>query len=358
MRFINKIFYKLSDIDSKVLMKDKLRTCLKLDIPLLVKVPDGYNVWAIDKELAKLTKQDIVLSERDYSQKIMLMHHLLGGEYLSRVDLPKVNTLFLGASTLVVGVEYLKVTESDMEKLLASESITTDQFGGVVVFDKKEQHFVLNESVPVSPFDFKLESNSNADHPIMQKIRNGVSNSRFVLCDKVISNNNSFNFPIGCELNLSVSVLEVVIRESDASKLVFDEEGYQLSTYHLEPEYHVSTALLELSRCGYELCVKNLPAGSGGRASYLSRNTKSFKTKGWYEAGAFLIKDGDGKNFNRVKEVFSHHWLPETKLSKTKVKAITENVLDELHSTIKTNETYIRSIELIIRPDKYKHVKT
>ncbi|WP_413284188.1 hypothetical protein [Vibrio sp. MA40-2] len=336
-------------------MKVKLQKCLDIGIPLLVKVPNGNNVWAIDKELDKLTKQDIVLSESDYSRKVMLMHHLLEGEYLSCVNPPKINTLLLGASTLVDGVEYLQLTESDTKKLLASENITTDQFKGVVAFDEKEQHFALNESIPVPPYDFKLRNNN--DHPIMQKIKSGMSNSHFVLCDKATRSNNDFNFPIGSELDLSVSVLEVVIRESDASTLVFNAEDYQLSAYHLEPEYHASTALLELSKCGYDLCVKNLSAGSGGRASYLSGHSKSFKAKGWYEAGAFLIKDRDGKNFNRVKEVYSHHWLPETKLSKAKVKAITENVLDELHDAIETNDAYIRSIELIIRPDKYKHVK-
>ncbi|MGF1826255.1 hypothetical protein L4D17_18530 [Vibrio splendidus] len=358
MRFINKVFYKLSDIDTKVSMKDKLQTCLKIDIPLLVKVPNGYNVWGIDKQLHKLKKQDVVLSVRDHSHKVRLMHYFLENEYIPLYHQPEIDTLFLGASTPIDGVEYLQVTESDTKKLLASENITSDQFKGVVVFDEKEQHFALNESIPVSPYDFKFESNACSDHPIMQKIRSGMSNSCFVLCDKA-KPDNDFNFPIGSVLNLSVSTLEVVIRESDASKLVFNEEDYQLSAYHLEPECHASTALLELSRCGYDLCVKNLPAGSGGRASYLSRHSKSFKTKGWYEAGAFLIKDKEGKNFNRVKEVYSHHWhwLSDTKFSKKKVQEIVRNVLDELHEVIDTNDTYIHAIELIIRPDKYKHVK-
>ncbi|MEZ8930494.1 hypothetical protein AB6E08_13030 [Vibrio sp. 10N.247.310.24] len=270
MRFINKVFYKLSDIDTKVSMKDKLKTCLELDIPLLVDVPNGYNVWGIDKQLDELTRQDVVLSESDYSKKIMLMHHLLEGEYLSRVNPPKINTLFLGASTLVAGVEYLQVTESDTKKLLASENITTDTFKGVVTFDDKEQRFALNESIPVSPYDFKLGSNTDNGHPIMQKIRNGMSNSRFVVCDKATRSNNDFNFPIGSELNLSVNLLEVVIRESDVSKLVFNDKDYQQSAYYLEPEYHASTALRELSNCGYTLYVKNTSVVSGGCSGYLS----------------------------------------------------------------------------------------
>ncbi|NAZ53743.1 hypothetical protein GL177_10305 [Vibrio toranzoniae] len=357
MRFINKVFYKLSDIDTKVSMKDKLKTCLELDIPLLVDVPNGYNVWSIDKQLDELTRQDVVLSESDYSKKIMLMHHLLEGEYLSRVNPPKINTLFLGASTLVAGVEYLQVTESDTKKLLASENITTDTFKGVVTFDDKEQRFALNESIPVSPYDFKLGSNTDNGHPIMQKIKNGMSNSRFVLCDKATRSNNDFNFPIGSELNLSVSLLEVVIRESDVSKLVFNDKDYQQSAYYLEPEYHASTALRELSNCGYALYVKNTSVVSGGCSGYLFRNFKSFKKKGEREAGAFLIKDKTGKNFNLVKEVYSHHWLSDTKLSKKNVQEIARNVLDELHEVLDTNDTYIHAIELIIRPDKYKKLK-
>ncbi|MEZ8251236.1 hypothetical protein CWO01_14705 [Vibrio splendidus] len=355
MRFINKVFYKLSGIDTKVSMKDKLQTCLKLDIPLLVKVPNGYNVWGIDKQLHKLKKQDVVLSVRDHSHKVRLMHYFLEEEYIPLYHQPEIDTLFLGASTLIDGVEYLQVTESDTEKLLASENITTDQFKGMVAFDQKEQHFALYESIPVSPYHFKLGSNN--DHSMMQKTKSGMSNSRFVLCDKATRSNNDFNFPIGSELDLSLSVLEVVIRESDASKLVFNKEDYQLSAYHLEPEYHASTALQELSNCGYTLYVKNVTVVSGGCSGYLFRNFKSFKKKGEREAGAFLIKDKTGKNFNRVKEVYSHHWLSDTKLSKKKVQETARNVIDELHEVLDTNDTYIHAIELIIRPDKYKKLK-
>lgn len=44
-------------------METKLKKCIDLDIPVLVKVPNGHEAWAMDVQLGKLTKEDVVLSE-------------------------------------------------------------------------------------------------------------------------------------------------------------------------------------------------------------------------------------------------------------------------------------------------------
>ena len=361
MRLINKFFYKLGDVDTKVPMKEKLQKCLELDIPVIIKVPGECNVWAIDHQLHKLTKKDIILSESDFCRKVRLINYFYNFENapFSSDDIPRINTSSISASTLIDNAEYVQLFSGDIKRLIASEDVKIDQFQGVVTIDASE--YMLKQSVPVSRYYFKLDcvDENKTIHSLYQKFKLSDANLNFVFCGKQVTSNNEFNFPIVWGegkwgiYSTSAIASECSILEEDVSKLVFNDIAYKKSPYHLESEYHASTAFLELSKAGFDLYVKKVAVVSGGNSGYLTRNFSNFKKKNLSEAGAFLIKK-EGANFKVLKGIYNNHWLPEKKLTKTKSQEITDNVLMDLDHLIKTNEAYTSSIEFIIRPDKYK----
>jgi hypothetical protein len=358
LRVSNKVFYKLGDVDTKIPMKDRLKKCLDLDIPILVKAPINYDVWAIDPQLDLLTKADVVQSESSFDEQIKLMQHFYPSvPSFKRHFSPKISTHSMMSSTKINDVEYLQLLNTDIEKLIVSEDISVVQFRCVGIIENDE--FTLQQSVPASLYRFKLDSfDTLTDESIAlelfdQKVKFKCDSLNFVFCAEEFINDGRFNFPIGNEQKLSVNALECYIKEGNVSQLVFDEADYIHSSYHLEPEYHASSSFLELSKAGYDLFVKKVPIVSGGNSGYLSRNHPSFKKKTWFDAGVFLIKS-EGSNFKIAKEIYTTFWLPEKKLTKKEVKAVVANVRIEIDEKMHTNEAYIHSIELIIRPDKYK----
>lgn len=344
-------------------MEAKMQKCIDLGIPVLVKVPVGYKTWAMDNQLDKLTEEDVVLSEKDRINQRYLIWHFFDDEQFNSCRKPSLDTSTLFASTHVADVENLQLHTHDVEKLRASEEVKVTEFKAVMAFDIAAEDFLLQESVPVSKYAFKLESfNDNPTVDMLyQKLKFTDVDLKFVLIAEGITSNNEFNFPIKHKAHMDVLASQCHIAEQDVSKLIFNDDDYEKCIYHLEPEYHVSTSLLELSKAGYELFVKNTPVISGGNSSYLRRKSPSFNNKNLSEGGAFWINPnprgrfkGKGCQFKVLKSIFDEFWLEECTLSKKKVQEVSERIITKLEQESEFNDDYIRAAEYIVRPDKYK----
>lgn len=344
-------------------METKLKKCIALDIPVLVKLPNGDEAWAMDVQLGKLTQEDVVLSESDRINQRRLIWHFYDDEQFDFYRKPALDTSTLFASTLVTGVDFLQLHTHDVEKLSASEEVRVTDFKAVMAFDEETEGFSIMETVPVSKYRFKLDSfnESPTVDLLYQKFKFTDVDLMFVLIGEGIAPYNEFNFPIKHKRHVEVVASECYISEQDVSKLVFADEEYRKSIYHLEPEYHVSTSFVELSKAGYELFVKNVPVVSGGNSSYLRRNFSCFNKKSLSEGGAFWINStprgrfkGKGCQFNVLKSIFDEFWLEESALSKKKAQEVSEKIIIKLEQESEFNDDYIKSAEFIIRPDKYK----
>ena len=365
LRFSNKIFYKLCDVDNKVAMKNKLQKCIELCVPVLIKVPCNFNIWAVDPQLDKLTKEDVILSENSIYNQVRLKHHLIGNDNFNRFSLPKLHTKYLLASESVNNVEFLHLSNIAIKKLIVSEEVTVSKFQGVVMNDGEGS--CLTNSRSLSRYQYWLDSfdECNTDRQVrelLNKIKYTCKNLNFILCENTLDNNGDIQFPLGNEEKIIVNVFDCYIREKDVSQLIFDEADYKKSHYHLEPEYHTSRALLELSKAGYDLFVKNVLVVTGGSSGYLRRNCKSLnKKKNLCEGGAFWVNSapggklkGKGCQFYLLKQIFEKYWSSPKSLTKKEVKDLSGKIIISLQKESEANADYIKAAEFIIRPDKYK----
>ncbi|MFG6245688.1 hypothetical protein ACF7Y4_09835 [Vibrio diabolicus] len=357
----NKQTYKLSDIDAQVLIVDKLRKCVELGIPVFVPLPSGFQVWAIDPQLESLTKSDVILSEPSILKKAQLIRHFVGEQEFDVFRQPNVITSNLCSSTLLSDVELLCLKTNDVEKLAASDRISVRSFAGVFMYDVEKKHHRLCESVPVPKYVFEVDGSHQANLAnIFSKFMTVGSELRFVLCLQNSTGCVKFNHPVEHIKTQDIFALEREILEQDVSKYLFNEAEYQSSVYHLEPEYHVSTAFVELSKAGFLAYVKRVPIVSGGVSSFIGRNCPSFKTNGSMQAGAALIatearcrSKHKGCLFPELKKVFDTHWVNKHQLKRVEAK---RNIVKVTHAleALGLSSYYVKEAEKIIRPDQYK----
>ncbi|WP_076418031.1 hypothetical protein [Colwellia sp. UCD-KL20] len=390
-RLANKCVYKLGDIDKKLPISLKLQRCIELDIPVLIKVPDAFNVWAIDVQLHKLTIDDIIQSEIHPADRGRLARYFYGDDTFTSIQPAITRPSSLYASTTVRDVEYIQLSTVDIEKLKVSESIGVSEFKGVFLFDKELNQLVLQSSIPVKTYNFNpLKKDKKTILDIIEHID---INLTFVLCDKKTPAINEFNFPLNDVVNHSAFATECYLEEKNVPKLIFNESEYKQSIYHLEPEYHSSLAFLAMSKAAFNFNVKGTSKDIDG--DYLCR-VHGF-SKSWGKCGAFLVntfnRAEDKFSFTTLKDLFQKHWVIEyskdvlaldktlkdkdsagnSKLSKTAKKVKSDKYKASLAKVIKarasevTNELevvygvpsgYASYVELIIRPDKLKNEKT
>ncbi|MDT0602545.1 hypothetical protein [Thalassotalea castellviae] len=390
-RLANKCVYKLGDIDKKLPISVKLQRCIALDIPVLIKVPDGFNVWAIDVQLHKLTIDDIIQSEKHPADRGRLARYFYGDDASTSIQpvITKPNSLY--ASTTVADVEYIQLPTVDIEKLKTSESIGISEFKGVFLFDKELNQLTLQSSVPVKTYNFNpLKKYKKTIFDINEYT--GI-NLTFVLCDKKTPAINEFNFPLNDVVNHPAFAKECYLEEKNIPKLIFNESEYKQSIYHLEPEYHISLAFLAMSKAAFNFNVKGTSKSIDG--DYLCK-VHGFSLS-WGKCGAYLVntfnRTENKFSFATLKELFQTHWITEyskdvlaldktlkdkdsagnSKLSKTAkkvksdkykaslakvIKARASKVTDELVGVYGVPSGYACYVELIIRPDKLKNEKT
>ena len=361
MRLSNKQTYKLSDIDAQVPIVDKLRKCVELGIPVFVPLPSSFQVWAIDPQLESLTKSDVILSEPNILKKAQLIRHFVGEQEFDVFRQPNVVTSNLCSSTLLSDVELLCLKTNDVEKLAASDRISVRSFAGVFMYDVEKKHHRLCESVPVPKYVFEVDGSDQANLAnIFSKFMTVGSELRFVLCPQNSTGSVKFNHPVEYIKTQDVFALECEILEQDVSKYLFNEAEYQSSVYHLEPEYHVSTNFVELSKAGFLLHVKSMPNVSGGVGGFIGRKCPSIKGKGAREASAFLIAPeprgrvkNKGCQFPSLKSVFDTHWGNQQRLKREEIKKKMEQVTRAFEG-LGFSEYYANEAEKIIRPDQYK----
>ena len=342
-------------------METKLKKCIDLDIPVLVKVPNGHEAWAMDVQLGKLTKEDVVLSENDrINQRHLIWHFFEDEKFAFYLRKPALDTSTLFASTSVPDVEFLQLHTHDVEKLSASEEVIVTDFIAVMAFDEAETCFLLQESVPVSKYKFKLDSFSESPliDALNEKIQFTGVDLNFVLVGEGITSDHEFNFPLKYKSHVETVASQCYIPEQEVSKLVFNDESYEKSVYHLEPEYHVSTSLLALSKAGFEINCKGVTPVSGGVSGYLNR-LYGFSPS-WSKSGAFLINPSskfevDTHLFTILKDVFKRYWLTPSPKSP---KEISDEVIASLEVDYGIPSHCSVNAELIIRPDKLKSKKT
>lgn len=360
MRLSNKKFYMLGDIDSDRAIADKLNKCHDLGISVFVKVPDGCNVWAIDPKLEQLTEADVVLSESALLKKSQLNRYFFRDQEFDPFGIPRINTSELYASTKLDDIELLELTSDDVKKLAASHEVSVNTFKGVFLFDG-EDDLNLCRSVPVSKYIFEVDESHNValENKFSVVKFTGVK-LKYVVCKHAASIEPKFNVPLDRIKIQNVVAQEGYILEADVSKLLFNQVDYEKSIYHLEPEYHVSSSFLELSKVGFKIYVKNDPTLSGGVSSFIGRQCHSFHTKPLRQAGAFLISPkptGRAKNkgcqFPYLKEIFDTYWQGALGLTGKEIKQRIEQVTSAIEE-LEINSTYAQAAEKIIRPDQYK----
>ncbi|NOH84102.1 hypothetical protein F0249_09785 [Vibrio sp. 03-59-1] len=350
----------LGDIDTDRAIADKLKKCHELGISVFVKVPDGCNVWAIDPKLDQLTEADVVLSDSALFKKSQLNRYFFGGQEFDPLGFPRINTSELYASTKLDDIELLELNPDDVKKLAASHEVSVNTFKGVFLFDG-EDDVNLCRSVPVSKYVFEVDESHNV------ALKNKLSVVKFTdvklkyaVCKQAASIEPKFNVPLDYIEIQNVVAQEGYILEADVSKLLFNQVDYEKSIYHLEPEYHVSSSFLELSKVGFKIYVKNDPTLSGGVTSFIGRQCHSFHTKPLREAGAFLISPkptGRAKNkgcqFPYLKEIFDTYWQGAGDLTGKEVKQRIVQVTNAI-KMLGISDHNIKGAEMIIRPDQYK----
>lgn len=391
VRLANKCVYKLGDIDKKLPISLKLQRCIDLDIPVLIKVPAAFNVWAIDVQLHKLTIDDIIQSEIHPADRGRLARYFYGDDASTSIQPVITKPSSLYASTTVGDVEYIQLSTVDIEKLKMSESIGVSEFKGVFLFDKELNQLALQSSVPVKTYDFNpLKKDKKTTFDIIE--HTGI-NLTFVLCDKKTSAINEFDFPLNDVVSHSAFATECYLEEKNVPKLIFNESEYKQSIYHLEPEYHSSLAFLAMSKAAFNFNVKGASKSIDG--DYLCR-VHGFSLS-WGKCGAFLVNTFNGAenkfSFATLKELFQKHWIiayikdvlaldkdlkdkesaGNSKPSKTAkkiksdkykaslakvIKARAEKVIEDLEDIYDVPSSYALYVELIIRPDKLKNKKT
>ncbi|PMM58967.1 hypothetical protein BCT50_05945 [Vibrio lentus] len=360
MRLSNKKFYMLGDIDSDRAIADKLNKCHDLGISVFVKVPDGCNVWAIDPKLEQLTEADVVLSESALLKKSQLNRYFFRDQEFDPFGAPRINTSELYASTKLDDIELLELTPDDVKKLVASHEVSVNTFKGVFLFDG-EDDLNLCRSVPVSKYIFEVDESHNValENKFSVVKFTGVK-LKYAVCKQAATIEPKFNVPLDHIKIQNVVAQEGYILEADVSKLLFNQVDYEKSIYHLEPEYHVSSSFLELSKVGFKIYVKKDPTLSGGVSSFIGRQCHSFHTKPLREAGAFLISPkptGRAKNkgcqFPYLKEIFDTYWQGALGLTGKEIKQRIEHVTSAIEE-LGINSTYAQAAEKIIRPDQYK----
>ncbi|HAV1362952.1 TPA: hypothetical protein JG845_003344 [Vibrio parahaemolyticus] len=361
MRLSNKLTYKLSDVDGIAPIADKLRKCIELEIPVFVPVPGGFPVWAIDPQLESLTKSDVILSETNILKKAQLVRHFMGEQDFNAFGQPNVVTSNLCSSTLLSDVELLQLDTNDVKKLADSDRISVRSFAGVFMYDVEKKHHRVCKSVPVPKYVFEVDDSHQANLAnIFSKFMTVGSELRFVLCSQNSTKGVKFNHPVEDIKTQEIFASECEILEQDVSKYLFNETEYQSSVYHLEPEYHVATTFVELSKAGFLLHVKSMPIVSGGVAGFIGRKCPSIKGKGAREASAFLIAPEPrgrvqikGCQFPCLKSVFNTHWGNQQRLKRDAIKKKKEQVIGAFEE-LGFSEYYAKEAEKIIRPDQYK----
>ncbi|HHY0554859.1 TPA: hypothetical protein ACVU5C_002179 [Vibrio parahaemolyticus] len=361
MRLSNKQTYKLSDIDAQVPIADKLRKCVELGIPVFVPLPSGFQVWAIDPQLESLSKSDVILSEPNILKKAQLIRHFVGEQEFDVFRQPNVNTSELCSSTLLCGVEFLQLKTEDAEKLVVSERISVRNFAGVFMFDRESKDYKLCHSLPVSKYVFDVDDcHQTAFSNVLSRFLVDGVDLTFTLCTQNSIEGVKFNHPVEYIQDQEILISACEILERDVAKYLFNETDYQRSIYHLEPEYHVSTAFVELSKAGFLAYVKRVPIVSGGVSSFIGRNCPSFKTNGSMQAGAALIatearcrSKHKGCLFPELKKVFDTHWVNKHQLKRVEAK---RNIVKVTHAleALGLSSYYVKAAEKIIRPDQYK----
>jgi hypothetical protein len=390
-RLANKCVYKLGDIDKKLPISLKLQRCIDLDIPVLIKVPDAFNVWAIDVQLHKLTIDDIIQSEIHPADRGRLARYFYGDDAFTSIQPVITKPSLLYASTTVGDVEYIQLSTVDIEKLKVSDSIGASEFKGIFLFDKELNQLVLKSSVPVKTYNFNLLKKDKKT--ISDIIEHTGINLTFVLCDKKTPAINEFDFPLNDVVSYSAFATECHLEEKNVPKLIFNESEYKQSIYHLEPEYHSSLAFLAMSKAAFNFNVKGTSKDIDG--DYLCR-VHGFSSS-WGKCGAYLVntfkRDDNKFSFTTLKELFQKHWViayekdtlalnkssntekstnnlkPSKTAKKIKsdrykaslakvIKARAEEVTEELEGVYGVPSGYASYVELIIRPDKLKNEKT
>ncbi|ENY6472677.1 hypothetical protein ACFD7Q_003607 [Vibrio parahaemolyticus] len=361
MRLSNKLTYKLSDVDGIAPIADKLRKCIELEIPVFVPVPGGFPVWAIDPQLESLTKSDVILSETNILKKAQLVRHFMGEQDFNAFGQPNVVTSNLCSSTLLSDVELLQLDTNDVKKLADSDRISVRSFAGVFMYDVEKKHHRVCKSVPVPKYVFEVDDSHQANLAnIFSKFMTVGSELRFVLCSQNSTKGVKFNHPVEDIKTQENFASECEILEQDVSKYLFNEAEYQSSVYRLEPEYHVATTFVELSKAGFLLHVKSMPIVSGGVAGFIGRKCPSIKGKGAREASTFLIAPEPrgrvqikGCQFPCLKSVFNTHWGNQQRLKRDAIKKKKEQVIGAFEE-LGFSEYYAKEAEKIIRPDQYK----
>lgn len=361
VRLSNKQTYKLSDIDGLTRIADKLRKCIELEIPVFAPVPSGFQVWAIDPMLERLKKSDVILSQTHILKKAQLIRHFMGEQEFNAFRQPDVDISNLYSSTLLSGVEFLQLKTNDLEKLAASDRIAVRSFAGVFMYDVEQKHHRLWESIPVPKYVFEVDDRHQVSLTnIFSKFMTDRAELRYVLCAEDSAESVKFNHPVEHIRAQEICASECEVLEKDVSKYLFNETDYQSSVYHLEPEYHVATTLVELSKAGFLLHVKSIPIVSGGVAGFIGRKCPSIKGKGAREASAFLIAPEPrgrvkikGCQFPCLKSVFDTHWGNQQRLKRDEIKKKKEQVIGAFEE-LGFSEYYAKEAEKIIRPDQYK----
>ncbi|ELB2961620.1 hypothetical protein ACEV8G_06535 [Vibrio parahaemolyticus] len=357
---MKKRFSRLDEVDSGTSISDKLKKCVDLDIPVLIKVPTSMDVWAIDPKLERLTKKDVVLNEPNVVKRIPLRIHLLDGQYVSPLDIPNIRTSDLAGSTKLEDVLYLQLKRSDILRLLAIHQLDLSRFDAVFVYEDETSEYRLNKSVQVSKYSFivdKTDSQATFQKALMEKFQYSDLELDYVLC-RQYSGEEQYNHPLEIIDSCSVTLSDCWILEEHLSLLTFDNSTYSTSPYFLESKFHISTSFLELSKAAYEILVKDKKSVSGGISGYLRTNYTTFHAKNVSEGGGRvinLIKSDAGSDYlGKLKEIFERYWLSQSVPSKRDALRVTDDVLVVLENELKLKSTNAKGVEMILRPDKFK----
>lgn len=349
---------RLDEVDPATPISDKLRKCVDLHIPVLIKVPASMNVWAIDPKLDQLTKKDVVLSESNVVTQLPLRILLLDGQSFSPSEKPHIHTSDLAASTKLAHVEYLQLKYSDILRLLALHQLKLSKFDAVFVYDTRE--YSLCKSVPVSRYSFSIDetdSRANLESALIGKIKFSDRELDYVLCNQY-SGEEQYNHPVDIIENCSVTQSECCILEEHLSLVTFDNSNYETSRFFLEPRFHISTAFVELSKAAFELLEMGKKPISGGTSGYLFSKHKCFKPKHVREGGTWIInrskKEPGNKYFEKLKGIFDTHWVGEHNQDKAEVRTITQDVIYILETELGLKSSSANGVEMMLRPDKYK----
>ncbi|MDG3085540.1 hypothetical protein P7F88_05255 [Vibrio hannami] len=358
-----KLFYRLADVQPNIKTQEKLNTCVKLNVPVLVRISDNLNVWAIDRNLNKLTKEDVVLSQYDFLKKCAFKNYFFEEPPFDIIfGQPKLSTYNLISSTLVEDVDFLQLTDKDIKKLVLSDGILVDAYKGVVIYDENSETLQLKNTVEVQGYNYELpekfEQRPANSGILTLRGKANAENAIFVLCDLAVKDERDYKFPVDHIKKNSIQASSCYIRECDVAKIGFNEKEYHVSPFHLEPEYHISSSFLDLSHAGYDLHINKVSSISGGQSGYIQRHYSNLDKGYLANAAARVIKPVEGEelgcNFIKLKKIFADYWLGFKAEHKQAYKSNVQAVLGVIESELKLNSTYAKAVEKIIRPDRFK----